>query len=83
MVFQDQLPVSANRTFDRLFQQARPALHHSHPIPSHLHHSAMGIEPYQLCLLGQQHSGGGELETGEDLLPEFRQIVAVRGWFWR
>ena len=82
MVFQDELSVPANRTFDGLFQQARPALHHSHPIPSNLHHSAMGIESYQLRLLGQQHSGGGELKTGQNLLPEFRQIVAIRGWLW-
>jgi hypothetical protein len=51
MVFQNQLPIPANRTFDRLFQQTGPALHHAHPISSHLHHSAMGIETDELRLL--------------------------------
>jgi hypothetical protein len=51
VVFQDQLSVPANGTFDGLFQQTGPALHHAHPIASHLHHSAMGIESYQLRLL--------------------------------
>tara|TARA_B110000003_G_C16197802_1_gene358038 strand:- start:235 stop:390 length:156 start_codon:yes stop_codon:yes gene_type:complete len=51
VVFQDQLSVSTNGTFDGLLQQAGPALDHAHPISSHLHHSAMGIESYQLRLL--------------------------------
>ncbi len=80
MVFQNQLPIPANRTFDRLLQQTGPALHHAHPISSHLHHGAMGIETDELRLLCQQHPGGGELETGENLLPQFRQIVTVGGW---
>jgi hypothetical protein len=51
VVFQNQLAVPANGTFDGLLQQAGPALHHPHPVSSHLHHSAMGIESHQLRLL--------------------------------
>ena len=51
MVFQDELSVPSDSTLNCLLQQAGPALNHSHPIPSDLHHSTMGIQSYELGLL--------------------------------
>ena len=40
------------------------------------------IQAGQHGLLRQQHARGGELQTGEDLLPQFHQVGTGRGRCW-
>ena len=54
--FQQQLTVPSQCLGNCLLQQSRSALHHAHPVASDLHHHSIGIQPYQVGLLGQQHS---------------------------
>jgi hypothetical protein len=37
----------------------------------------MPIQSLEMGLLGQQHAGGGELESRQDLLPQLIQILAA------
>ena len=58
----------------RLLQQRQAALHHAGPIGGHAHHGPLVVEANQLPLLRQQHACGGELQAGQDLLPEAIEI---------
>ena len=40
----------------------------------------MVVEPHQLPLLRQQHACGGQLQAGQDLLPEAVEIEIGSGW---
>ena len=76
MVFEDQLPVASHGSCNRFFQQGCAALHHAHPVPGYLHHGAVAVDPCQSGLLRQQHSRGGKLQAGQDLLPELAEVLA-------
>ena len=64
----------------RLLQQRQAALHHAGPIGGYPHHGPLVIEANQLTLLGQQHARGGELQAGQDLLPEAVEIEIGSSW---
>ena len=75
MVFQHQLTRPAHGSGDGLFQQGYAALHHAHPVSSHLHDGAVVVDADELCLLREQHAGGWQLQTGKDLLPQLPKVV--------
>jgi hypothetical protein len=59
-----------------LLHQGLAALHHGHPGGGHPHHRPAFIESHELGLLGEQHAGGRQLQPGQNLLPELRQVLA-------
>ena len=76
MIFEHQLTVSTHGSGNRFFQQGCAALHHAHPVPGHLHHGPVGVDPCQSCLLREQHARGRKLQAGQDLLPKLAEILA-------
>ena len=72
--FQDHLAGLPQHFGGRLLEQRQAALHHAGPIGGHAHHSPLVIQANQLPLLRQQHACGGELQAGQDLLPEAVEI---------
>ena len=71
--FQYELAVAAEGLGEGLLEQGKAALHHRHPVAGHPHHGPVLIQPHQLGLLRQQHPGGGQLESGQHLLPQLGQ----------